>query len=174
MRFRPAVLAFLALFATGALAAQAPAPSRNFQIILLAASQQGATSLQDLPASAQKALQDIRPFLPYKGYALADMSWLRSSGRTQAELKGPDGKGYHLSFEFSEVKSSAGKRLFIDSFTLDDLSAHPAFEPGRTPPPTSSLISTSFDLQVGETVVVGVSKPDHGDHALIVLLTAVP
>lgn len=183
MKSRHAVLAVLSVLAlldaSMLAAAQAPSTSRAFQIILLSASQQGSSSLQDLPPGAQKALEDVRQFLPYKSYTLSDMAWLRSSARAQAQLKGPNGKEYHLSFTFREAGSAAGKRLSIDSFSLnpglDHLpSAPPAVEPGYTPPPTRSLISTSFDLQVGETVVVGVSKADRGDHALIVLLTAVP
>jgi hypothetical protein len=43
-----------------------------------------------------------------------------------------------------------------------------------TIPRSGSLISTSFTMDVGETVVVGTSRLKGGDKALIALLTAVP
>lgn len=36
------------------------------------------------------------------------------------------------------------------------------------------LLATSFSMTVGETLVVGTSKLDGGDEALVVLLTAAP
>jgi hypothetical protein len=177
MRSRPALLAAfvsLSLLRTGALAAQpaeAPGPTRTFQVILLTASNQGETSLQNLAPGAQKALQDVRQFLPYKSYVFTDMAWLRSSARAQAHLKGPGAKEYNLGFTFHE---DGGKKLFIDSFDLNDPSAQPPLVAGQTPRAMPNLISTSFGLQVGETVVVGVSRVGGGDQALIVLLTAIP
>ena len=49
--------------------------------------------------------------------------------------------------------------------------------PGQpTPPPTlaENLIATSFSIRKGETVVVGTSKLQGSDPALVVLLTALP
>lgn len=45
-----------------------------------------------------------------------------------------------------------------------------------TPPPTvaENLLSTSFSIRKGETVVVGTSKLRGNDQALVVLLTALP
>ncbi len=48
--------------------------------------------------------------------------------------------------------------------------------PGPSPLPTlaENLLDTSFSIRRGETVVVGTSKLDGGDRALVVLLTALP
>lgn len=48
------------------------------------------------------------------------------------------------------------------------------FGPGVTPRASAFIISTSFAMDVGETVVVGTSRLRGGDKALIALLTAVP
>lgn len=59
-------------------------------------------------------------------------------------------------------------------------SAAPASSPTPTatvtPPPTvaENLLSTSFSIRKGETVVVGTSKLSGNDRALVVLLTALP
>ncbi len=52
----------------------------------------------------------------------------------------------------------------------------PAPPAAVTPPPTvaENLLSTSFSIRKGETVVVGTSKLDGNDRALVVLLTALP
>jgi len=52
----------------------------------------------------------------------------------------------------------------------------PAPAAAVTPPPTvaENLLSTSFSIRKGETVVVGTSKLDGNDRALVVLLTALP
>ena len=48
--------------------------------------------------------------------------------------------------------------------------------PAATPPPSvaENLLSTSFAIRKGETVVVGTSKLSGNDRALVVLLTALP
>ena len=55
-------------------------------------------------------------------------------------------------------------------------SANPAPPAAITPPPTvaENLLSTSFSIRKGETVVVGTSKLNGNDRALVVLLTALP
>ncbi len=64
---------------------------------------------------------------------------------------------------------------------IEDLAAHQAEE--RTGRPSaraattfqrSSIIDTSFTMDVGETVVVGTSRLKGGTKAIIALLTAVP
>ena len=50
----------------------------------------------------------------------------------------------------------------------------PSWLPGPSLVETGSLISTSFTAEVGQTVVVGSSRLNGGDDALIVLFTALP
>jgi hypothetical protein len=71
--------------------------------------------------------------------------------------------------------------LFVDFFNLGEEPGIPraASEAsketqGRAPRAPRDLISTSFSLKKGETIVVGTSKIDGTDEALVVLLTAVP
>ena len=46
--------------------------TQSFQLLLLAAGTQKAAGEPEVPASAQKALADLRGFLPYKSYQLLD------------------------------------------------------------------------------------------------------
>jgi hypothetical protein len=72
-------------------------------------------------------------------------------------------------------------QMFVDAFDLTEESSTPRppseakkGEPGVAPHAPRELIATSFSLKKGETIVVGTSKIDGTDEALVVLLTAVP
>lgn len=132
-----------------------------FQIVLLAASNRPGIGAAELTPGAQKALADIRGFLPFKGYEQLDAALLRSTQIVEGRLVGRKGEAYDVWLRFQQAgNGSAGDDLFLDSFRLRD--------GGK------ELISTSFGLKQGETIVVGTSKTTGGDEALVVLLTAVP
>jgi hypothetical protein len=159
--------------------ADASPSTQSFQLLLLAAGPKPA-SVEEVPEGARKALADLRGFLPYKGYQLLDSSWLRATQDkpTEARVVGRQGAGYNLKLRF---RTTGNDELFVDSFSLGE-------EPGmpwpaseatkgtapRAPRAPRDLISTSFSLKKGETIVVGTSKIDGSDEALVVLLTAVP
>ena len=72
----------------------------TFQIVLLSASVDGPARYENVPANAQKALADIKDFLPYKSYELLDLAWLRSSRSAEAQLSGPGGRTLSASLRF--------------------------------------------------------------------------
>jgi hypothetical protein len=154
-----------------------------FQVILLAASHQPGASAQDLPASAQKALADVRDFLPFKSYEILDSTWLRTTREVMGRVVGRQGAGYRIELTFQPVGDPADKQLLVTMLRVREESplppaAPPSMERGKTastPAPRAprDIIATSFGLKSGETIVVGTSKADDGD-ALVVLLTAVP
>lgn len=179
MRFRFLAIftLFLSLSSSAGVAVQQrkpESPTRGFQVILLTASHQGDSGVENLPENAQNALRDLRKMLPFKSYQMTDMALQRTSETMHARLTGTSGQKYALGLTFREGGSSPGKRLFIDSFSLIDESSRPPLVAGETPRPTPSLISTSFGMDVGETVVVGVSNLSGGNEAIVVLLTALP
>jgi hypothetical protein len=160
--------------------ADAAPVTQSFQLLLLAAGTQPSTGGPEMPESARKALADLRGFLPYKGYQLLDSSWLRATQDkvTEARVVGREGAGYNLKLRF---RTTGSEELFVDAFTLNEEPSMPwpASEAskgtqGRAPRAARDLISTSFSLKKGETIVVGTSKIDGSDEALVVLLTAVP
>jgi hypothetical protein len=131
--------------------------TQSFQLTLLAADNHGDGAAAELPKAAQKALQDMKDFLPFKSYRLLDMAWLRTTGSAEAQLAGDQGKSYGAELHFSRVGDPAAGELLIENFVI---------RPG--------LIKTTFAMHVGETVVVGTSKLGGNTAALVVLLTAVP
>jgi hypothetical protein len=180
-----------------AVVAQTPPPfwgdeageSQLFHITLVAASRQGGSGGQGtLPKAVAQALDDIKDFLPYQGYRVVDSALVRASRQARATLKGPDGTSFEAEILFRPGKADDGPKSFlVEHFELrralgtEDLardlellrserSGRPAIAP-RAP---QAALRASFRIDEGETVVVGSSRLDGGEDALIVLLTAVP
>jgi len=154
-------------------------PSYLFQIALLVGSQEGSSSLDDLPQNARKAIEDIRGFLSFKSYRLIDVAILRSNGVGRGLVNGPDGQDYEIRFHFSS--DPASNQLLMRSFRLSrqaqiSPTALRGLDTGEapSPQPDRDMISTSFSVGANETIVVGSSKLDGDGQALIVLLTAIP
>jgi len=158
--------------------------TQSFQVLLLSASTKAQSSGAEIPANVQKALADLKGFLPFKSYQLLDAVWMRATQDRPAEghvATGRGGPDYRVRLRFRNLGSPQDRSLFVDAFSLmEEPSAPkpPAPEEKKgeaaTPRPSRSLIDTSFGLKEGETIVVGTSKVDGADEALVVLLTAVP
>lgn len=154
--------------------------TQSFQLLLLAASTHKGTGEPDVPASAQKALADLRGFLPYKDYKLLDSTWLRATQdrATEGRLVGRQDQGYSVKLRF---RTTGSEQVFLDVFQLaeEPMTPRPPSEAKKGEAPAApraprDLISTTFSLKKGETIVVGTSKLDGSDDALVVLLSAVP
>jgi hypothetical protein len=153
-----------------ALAREDSAPfTQAFQfVLLLADSRPGDPPV--LTKNAQKAVDDLRGFFPYKAYHLLDTAWARSTGHTSFRLVGKDGMSYSVGLNFTAPGGGENPTLNVRDFRFEEESSpalHQANRPART------LLSTSFALKVGETLVVGTSKLDGGE-ALVLLVTALP
>ena len=157
-------------------------PTYSFQISLLLADVEGEEAYVGLSKNAQKALEDLKDFLPFKSYRLLDFAWLRTSHRSSARVKGADGSTYELTMSlggrFGDVPSteadSETDRIYISNFDLRDVNGVNLDVEAGPLRGSRSLISTSFGMTEGETVVVGTSNLGDGQEALVVLLTAVP
>lgn len=173
---RIAILTATSLLLTTFAFAQTPTPAPRadssfgktqlFQIVILTGSIDGAEELKGLPKNAEKAISDLRNFLPYKHYVLVDSALLRMgshAGPSQTSLQGKvdaDTIDFVAAMRYREQDA----RISVDQFEL--VREHQQRR--------RSLLETSFALVRGETVVVGTSKLDGTGKALIVLVTAVP
>jgi hypothetical protein len=133
-----------------------PPATHVFHIFLLKATDD-VTDWPGLPAGAEAALQDLRALLAFKGYEVLDSTLVRSSGRADVSLD----SNYAIKFAFRSGPAK-GKPLQLD-FTL-----YSKLPNGGVP----RHMETSFSMDIGETVVVGTSRPFEEDEALVVLLTA--
>ena len=147
--------------------------THGFQIVLLAANLKPGGGGGEMPANVQKALADLKGFLPYKSYEVLDTAWLSGTQDRGMEAKLVDhqGAGYEVILQFHDSGSAADRSLFADVFRLR---AEPFKIPG-TPEirPGGDLIDTSFGVKEGETLVVGTSKATGSNEAIVVLVTAV-
>lgn len=160
-----------------------PPHTQLFHVILLAASDSAdGNGTEELPAEARAAIDDLRALLPYSSYEVIGSAPIRTSheaivqvGRTGAAVRpGSAGDGDSAQAEarpspfdvpftvemFFRGDARDGGDLYVQSFGLSN-------------PLTGRLLGTSFGIRVGETVVVGTSKPRETEEALVVLLTAV-
>jgi hypothetical protein len=152
--------------------------TQTFYVVLLAASPKPSGTPANLSPAANKALQDLQGFLPYRGYQVLDTALLRGTREMTGRLVGPEGVGYRLELWFQQPGGPESKSLYVQSFQLAEEGPVPvgaATANGkRDARPPRQLIRTSFTTQKGETLVVGTSRLDGGDDALVLLLTASP
>lgn len=146
-----------------------PPHTQTFHIVVLAATD-SPSALSDLPPGAQRAVEDIRAFLPYEGFRVLDTGWLKTAREGQTTLTGPTGFEVGLRFRGNP---RSNEPILVEGFemTLLKESYTVAGELQRT---HRLIVETSFSMSVGETVVVGTSKlnGDNEPTALVILLTA--
>ena len=168
---------------TRALARADEPRTQSFQLTLLAADKRAGGMAPELSKPAQRALADLKDFLPYASYRLLDTAWLRTTAGAEAHLVGDRDTPYSAELFFTRIGDPEARELLVESFVLRAAVA----EGSRPPAPAAAkpapeaparswetLIKTTFSMHVGETVVVGTSKLGGDTSALVVLLTAVP
>jgi hypothetical protein len=165
---------------TPAVNAQEPRRLQGFSVVMILGEAQGSVPSQGLSAPAQKALADIRDFLPYKGYRVLDTQWVAGSdfGISKGLIRGIDRTDYEFLLHAfpNEIPSKPGQQpgplsrakfeLFAPAKFGADTNVHNSGF-------STKILDTSFAIKTGETVVVGTSRVQ-GESALIVLVTAVP
>ncbi len=182
----PAIAAWL-LIAAPAMAQPKPPETRLLQVIMIEATMSDLPA-EGIPRAAMQSLADMRDILPYKGYRLLDTALLRTASHANATLKGPGGRPFsvHLSMDQPRARAEEeeGPDLFFRSFRVAEAGTESPPEPEgtdtkesyapRAPKAPRTLISTSFGMDVGETLIVGSSRLDGDQTALILLVTALP
>ena len=179
-----ATLPLLLVFAAAPLRAEQETPrppsreSYLLQVVLLLGRTEGTSAATNIPQNAVQTLKDVETFLPYKSYQLLDTSLIRSDGNANSLLHGPSGREFRLSLSFRTERSEKGRRLSFQVFTIaapPEPPSPPGYAAGEAPPaPGGPVLSSSFAVDVGETIVVGTSKLNGGNEGLLVLLTVIP
>lgn len=135
----------------------APAKTVKLTVRLVAASRaEGSPRVPD-------ELKDIAPKL-----AMLRFNALETLG--EADVEGKEGEpgiielasGYHADFRFGEYDHAS------DSIKVNDL--HLAKLAGAQKDQLTSLLKTSLNLKVGQTVILGASKVPQSQHALMIVL----
>ena len=173
-RLRQACTAAVAALAIAGGAARAGAQDRlvipvaqpgtvlqGFSVVLLIGETEGGQSSDDIPAAARRALADMKDFLPFKAYRVLDTGWMMGSLPVRSgtmRVRGPESRDLDVML----IANSAIAGMNVKFSLVEKVGAI-----------ASPIIDTTFNMSVGETVVVGTSRTQ-GNTALIALLTAVP
>lgn len=168
------VLAALTCLPAAALAQESPpmpGPTHQFRILLLRATP-GETHIPDLPPDAVAALEDLHSVFVFRHFELIDAGWVNTDSAAQVHLG--DAASYRVGlFLNTDLTFDDPAQLQLQAFEV----RHSIVERNDAGRAFLSdprlLLSTSFGIRVGETVVVGTSRTEAENEALVVLLQAV-
>jgi hypothetical protein len=110
-------------------------------------------------------VRDLQEVMPFRGFRLLESGVLRSARTGQVSL----GSQFKLEFMFRGQRDPA-RPILVERFLLR---REVVSKSDSTKTELRNLIDTSFSIRPDETVVVGTSKLDGGDEALLVLVTAI-
>jgi hypothetical protein len=158
------------------------ARTQTFQIILVQGKRGAGGMDPGLPKSAAAALEDVSQFMPFDSFSLIDTALISTTRDGETVLSGPGEVRYEARLSFFTTESVDGPVIVVRQLRVE---SQPVW---REPPPAGpsaaaerpggwvrdTLLDTSLSVGVGETAVVGTSKLNGGDEALILLLTALP
>jgi hypothetical protein len=145
-----------------------------------------ANRFEGLPRSVRKALEDLGDFLPYRGYKLMDTVLIRTSTRAISAMKGPGGREFSVELRFRPGGPGDETPIVVQGFEVVDKTIVPGsstevedpsgvtHRSGMASARPKVIIATSFGMEVGETLVVGSSRLNGGETALVMLVTAMP
>lgn len=144
--------------------------THEFRVLLLRATPGEPHLPDDLHPAAVTALTDVQDVLVFRRFELIDSAWVRTDQGAQIHLG--DAGSYRVGLFLDSAASTAGN-LVVSSFELSYRYVLRS-EGGRAHLSESrDLLGTSFGIRVGETVVVGTSRAEAENEALVVLLQAV-
>lgn len=148
--------------------------SLNMRVVLLVADNNQRPE-PDLEEAEARALKDLKQFLSYKGYRVLESGWVRT--KTRAELRLGTNPLYLAEIDLRGDRPPGDSSVHVRGFSLTtEVPTSVITESGKAQESFRSMeiLSTSFTMEVGETVVVGTSKLNGDDEALVVLLTSQP
>lgn len=145
--------------------------TQRFQVAVVEASTAGSRQLEGLSEGAQQALLDAAKLLPYEGLAVRGVALIETADMASTTVSGPAGLEYKVFLRMIPVVTLDEVRIEVHEFKLDRTPQR-GTDGERVGP--KDLLRTSFQLDSGETVVVGTSRLNGGDSALVALVTAIP
>jgi len=84
--------------------------TRGFNVVLVLGDLLGAGgTAADVPEAVQKALADMKDFLPYKSYRLLDAAWILGEGQSTSKLRGIDDHPYSLELNAARTLPYQGR-----------------------------------------------------------------
>jgi len=133
----------------------------GFSVALLLAPGKPGSPVEGLSADEMKAVQDASALLPYKSFQRLDSVFVRGPQGGLVRLQGPAGREYSAKVAAGSTYYDGVWYLNVAIDVTDSSSA-------------GSVLKSEFRINLGETVIVGTSRVNGSDQALVLLLTAVP
>lgn len=149
-------------------------PPRTFTFQVQLLKEDGRGESPQLPENVAKALKDLAAVFPGRSWTLLDSALARTNQAWQGFLGSGAGQGFSVEFRV-HGDTDPSKPISIELFDVaqwksqEEQARSTDTQPRRT---FSTVLSTMFAMNVGETVVVGTSRTED-NKALVVLLTAV-
>jgi hypothetical protein len=114
-----------------------------------------------------KVIKEMQSMLKYRSFNLLDTTLIKVQDQTESNQRlGGEGMSFRLRLRPRYIKDDRG-----DSFNIDLSLYRMMGINGEGKEITSNLVSTTLTLKNGERTVVGVSKLDGGDKALVLILS---
>ena len=142
--------------------------TQRIQVAVIEATKEGRREISTLSDGAREALEDAASLLPFAGLTVLDVALIETSHRASTRVLGPGGFSYDLTLFMLPVVGTEGPKLVFDRFVVVRPSQEGA---DGQPVQATEMLEATFEIAVGETVVVGTSRLNGGDSALIVLVT---
>ena len=114
-----------------------------------------------------KVIKEMQSMLKYRSFNLLDTTLIKVQDQTESNQRlGGEGMSFRLRLRPRYIKDDRG-----DSFNIDLSLYRMMGINGEGKEISSNLVSTTLTLKSGERTVVGVSKLDGGDKALVLILS---
>ena len=125
MRTSRITLTFVAVALACATAAQAQAPTRQrgYSVVLVLGDTKAGPAAENVPPAVQKALNDVKDFLPYKSYRVLDTQWVAGSLSATTRLHGLDDQEYDVVITADEELGGPHQGLLNVMFKLQEVGA---------------------------------------------------
>ena len=99
-----------------------PTQRQGFSVVLLLGDVGTSPAMDAVPPAAQRALLDMKDFLPYKSYRVLDTQWTLccsgGSGTVTTRLRGFDDQEYQLELRSSPIYSESGGKSAVNASRL--------------------------------------------------------
>ena len=113
----------LALALAWATGAQAQPRQRGFSVVLLLGDTKAGPPAENVPPAVQKALADVKDFLPYKSYKVLETQWVAGSKGATTRLHGLDDQDYDVDITADEELGGPHQGMLNVIFKLQEVGA---------------------------------------------------
>jgi hypothetical protein len=112
-------------------------------------------------------IKEMQSMLKYRSFKLLDSTLIKVQDRTESNQRlGGEGMSFRLRLRPRHITEEKG-----DTFNIDLTLYKVVGSPIDAKEMSSTLVATTLSLKSGERTVVGVSKLDGGDKALVLILS---